>query len=135
MFENIGGKIKTLAVVTTIIGMILSIVVAITLGEMGILIGILGCLFSWIGSFVLYGFGEIIVSVQVIAANTKKEDDAVSSQEKKQKPQIDSANNYLAKYNTSPQTTSKKTTCPYCLETVDETDVACKSCGNKLNNH
>lgn len=135
MFENIGGKIKTLAVVTTIIGMVVSIIVAIALEEMGILVGILGCLFSWIGSFVLYGFGEIIVSLQIIAANTKKEQVTAPSQEEKQTTQVAPADNYLTKYKTSSSTSSKTITCPYCLETVDETDVVCKNCGKKLNAH
>ena len=70
MFDNIGGKIKTLATVVCFLGIGASIIAAsalwaqndrytptIALG-FGVLIG--GCLASWIGSFFTYGFGELI---------------------------------------------------------------------------
>ena len=74
MFENIGGKIKTLATVCTIIGIVVSIAVGIFYGAeadflAGLLIIILGCLSSWIGSFLLYGFGELIENTTEIRKN------------------------------------------------------------------
>jgi len=74
MFENIGSKLKMLAKVNCWVGISLSIIAAIVMfasaadsfygGEMYIAIGfavlIIGPLFSWIGSFVIYGFGELI---------------------------------------------------------------------------
>ena len=65
MFDNIGGKIKTLALVSTIIGMVAFGIYGLALLFSGaVLIGILvaglGCLSAWIGSFLLYGFGELI---------------------------------------------------------------------------
>ena len=71
MFGNIGGKIKTLAKVVCIAGMVLSLINAIRIWNMGntlhqdttltgLLWLILGCLGSWIGSFFTYGFGELI---------------------------------------------------------------------------
>ena len=76
MFINIGRKIKLLAIVSTVIGMIASVVGGIivmaeleqVLSGLGIIVG--GCLFSWIGSFVLYGFGELIESTQSVEDNT-----------------------------------------------------------------
>ncbi len=68
MFENIGGKIKTLAGTITIIGMLVSVIIGLLLmmSEVisGLVVGGLGCLFSWIGSFVLYGLGEVIEQLQ-----------------------------------------------------------------------
>ena len=65
MFDNIGGKIKTLALVITIIWMVASCIFGFALlcsGAVlgGILAAGLGCLSAWIGSFLLYGFGELI---------------------------------------------------------------------------
>ena len=69
MFSNIGQKIKTLAKVCTWIGIICSILCGLVVifegGDIesiliGFLIGIAGSLFSWIGSFLLYGFGQLV---------------------------------------------------------------------------
>ena len=91
MFENIGRKIMTLAQVTSVLGIIASIIGAIVLWTQAgrssyaaegvlnstawaILIG--GCLGSWIGSFVLYGFGQLIEDTATIAANSGRPDPA-----------------------------------------------------------
>lgn len=72
MFNNIGEKIKKLAIVATVLGMIASLIAAIIIwaGNMGVLYGIfvlvVGVVFSWISSFVLYGFGEVIVKLNEI---------------------------------------------------------------------
>ena len=68
MFTNIGRKIKILAYVITILGIISSLVVgiyfiSIDIAESkayGIAIIILGSLISWASSFVLYGLGQLI---------------------------------------------------------------------------
>lgn len=74
MFENIGGKIKTTAVVVTVIGIIASVIGGIAIMAahtrynptiftgIGFLVG--GCVGSWVGSFVLYGFGQMIEDLQ-----------------------------------------------------------------------
>ena len=83
MFDNIGGKIKTLAKVICWIGIIASVVVGIIIiydwfvqpyyyrnsTELitGIAVIVLGSLFSWIGSFVLFGFGELVENSSYIA--------------------------------------------------------------------
>lgn len=70
MYENIGDKIKGVAVITAILGIIASIIyggsiIAATnrYGSgvgLGWMIIIIGSLLSWVSSFVLYGFGELI---------------------------------------------------------------------------
>lgn len=68
MFDNIGAKIKMLAKVLCWIGIVASVISGIAImagtGSNGVLPGlltiVLGTLFSWIGSFVLYGFGEMV---------------------------------------------------------------------------
>ncbi|MBO4692915.1 MAG: magnesium transporter [Clostridia bacterium] len=72
MFSNIGKKIKKLATVLCWLGIIISIVCGIVAwvaadDEIGALIflvvAVAGSLLSWISSFVLYGFGELIDKV------------------------------------------------------------------------
>ena len=70
MFDNIGGKIKTLAEATCVLGILGSVILAIatlmqsdyyhvTILESILILG-LGSLGSWVGSFITYGFGELI---------------------------------------------------------------------------
>ncbi len=79
MFKNIGFKIMTLAEILCWIGIVISVVLGIyqistginTSSELlivyGVLIIIFGTLFSWIGSFLLYGFGRLIENTDIIA--------------------------------------------------------------------
>ena len=86
MFENIGAKIKKLAKVLCWIGIIGSVIFGIimistasalsryssdvTAGVLGgIAVIVFGSLFSWIGSFFTYGFGELIETNQQIRNN------------------------------------------------------------------
>ncbi len=76
MFNNIGGKIKGLATVVTVLGMVASVIVFIAIWIImglvgffvGALIGAIGFLVSWLGSFLLYGFGQLIESAENIEA-------------------------------------------------------------------
>ncbi|MBR3824812.1 MAG: hypothetical protein IKJ39_06395 [Lachnospiraceae bacterium] len=80
MFNNIGEKIKTLASVITVIGIIASLILGCwmisandDLALIGLLVMFLGSLVSWIGSFLLYGFGQLIENsdklVQMYSSN------------------------------------------------------------------
>jgi len=74
LFSNIGEKIKSLAVVSFIVGAISCIIGGIVVFALvdpnmynssplileGILLIVLGPILSWIGSWVLYGFGELV---------------------------------------------------------------------------
>ena len=86
MFDNIGGKIKTLAKVICVLGIIASVILAIvmfvaaeegpystegTYTTLGVIFLIGGPLMSRIGSFFTYGFGELIEKTTEIANNTK----------------------------------------------------------------
>ncbi len=77
MFEDIGGKIKGLAKVFCWLGIIASVITGIALmvtDEDLILAGLLsmvvGSFASWISTWLLYGFGEIIDKLYEIEANT-----------------------------------------------------------------
>ena len=84
MWSNMGNKLKVLAQIICIIGMIISLIQAIGIwsintADISVHIGnanvyqgqsstfwtglwalLLGCVLSWVGSFVLYGFGIIV---------------------------------------------------------------------------
>lgn len=76
MFSNIGGKIKTLARVITWTGIILSVIIGFVLMSMsgftGFLTALLGSLGSWISSFILYGFGQLIESTDKLVELSEK---------------------------------------------------------------
>ena len=64
MFEDIGNKIKKLVKFFAVAGMLLSIILGIILCLSNILIGIivsaLGFLLSWVGAWLMYGYGEMV---------------------------------------------------------------------------
>ena len=67
MFDNIGSKIKTVAQVVCWIGIICSVISGIVmmatdedLAFLGFMIIVIGSLISWVSSFTLYGFGQLI---------------------------------------------------------------------------
>jgi len=69
MWENIGSKLQKLAKVICWIGIILSVIGGIVMitqkqAVLGIVYIILGPLFSWIGSWTMYGLGLVVESVE-----------------------------------------------------------------------
>ena len=69
MFNNIGEKIKGLAKFVCWMGIFSSVVTSFSMMAnkstqggpiIGIIVLIVGCLLSWVGSFFTYGFGELI---------------------------------------------------------------------------
>ena len=85
MFSNIGGKIKKLAKAVCWIGIIFSCIagigVSVGLGSnalvgalVGLLVAIIGSLLSWIGSFFMYGFGELVENSKIMAETLKLSD-------------------------------------------------------------
>ena len=79
MFDNIGGKIKTLAKVVCWIGIIACIITGIVLMATnddlvlaGILTAVVGSLLSWVGSFILYGFGQLVENSDIIAEQSAR---------------------------------------------------------------
>lgn len=65
MFDRIGEKIKTVAKVIFWLGVAVGFIVAYFIGEagnnyVGIFIFLVGILISWLGTYLLYGFGELV---------------------------------------------------------------------------
>lgn len=82
MFDNVGSKIKGLAsffcwggIIASIIGGIILIGLDEDLIFAGIAVIVIGSLLSWVSSFVLYGFGELVANSAIIAG--KRVDDSV----------------------------------------------------------
>lgn len=74
MFHNIGGKIKGLALIITLISILGSIaggIAMIAIDEdliaLGVIIIIVGPLISWISSFMLYAFGQLVQNSDILA--------------------------------------------------------------------
>ena len=78
MYDNIGGKIKTLAKVTCIVEVILAAISGLALMvddedliPIGLLVMLVGPVIAWISSWLLYGFGELISKASDIERNTR----------------------------------------------------------------
>lgn len=79
MFDNIGSKIKTAAQVVCWIGIACSVILGIILmaidedgsAAVGFLIMILGSLSAWLGSFMTYGFGQLIENTDILVAEKR----------------------------------------------------------------
>ena len=131
MFKNIGDKIKTLAEVICILGIISSFVIGCILMAIdldfflkGILTIVLGSLASWIGSFVLYGFGQLVDDVNFLRFNA--ENKAIEEFEryirKEQQENSNHTNNFFIN---TPQQNN------YNTKTTD--DIIAKMIANKIN--
>lgn len=71
MFDNIGAKIKTLTEVLCWIGMGVFLIWGVLMmvgGEIltGLIVAIVGCLASWIGSFTMYAIGCIEENIAIL---------------------------------------------------------------------
>ena len=159
MFDNIGGKIKNLAVISTWIGIIFSIILAIAtwVCEFGFLLGLIvlvvGFLCSWIGSFLLYGFGELIVRIQSI--DEKLNNRATTPKVKPLSPptitehevelpgeeypeeedcEKEPEEEYLAEddMDFDERNIAKQNECPSCFHKISPSDRECNYCGYKL---
>ena len=84
LYQDIGEKIKGWAKWVFIIGAIVSVISAVIILSTAedlwvIIVGLLalfvGPIASWIFSWLLYGFGEIIDTLDVIAYNTYRKED------------------------------------------------------------
>ncbi|MBQ7037187.1 MAG: hypothetical protein IJN74_06880 [Clostridia bacterium] len=71
MYENIGEKIKTLAMTIAAIiagiGALAGLVLMRSNPIFGVLIIVAVAIIAWVSSLVLYGFGELITKVSILA--------------------------------------------------------------------
>ena len=149
MFHNIGEKIKTLAKVCTVIGIILSIISGIILMiDLNVWIGLLcivgGCILSWIGSFLVYGFGEVIVKLNEISSNLQDQKKLSVAKTLKRGNTKDNkadeiiqevVNTTLEEYEEKDEgdiNKPKANECPNCFSIITPNDIECPNCGYKL---
>ncbi len=99
MFDNIGGKIKGLAVIIFALGAVGSIIGGFVMmcsgiDELvitGLLTGLLGTLFSYISTMALYGFGQLIENTSYTANDMFKLKQDVSELKRNLVPQESNA--------------------------------------------
>ena len=132
MFDNIGLKIKMLAKFSTIIGIVISCIVgfvAMLSGAflMGLLYALIGALIAWVGSFLLYGFGELVENNQIIACycmeNPKNNEGAQSNSS--------STLNNSVKFDDHSRRPQTMKSCHKCGGYYDVGIEECPHCGNK----
>lgn len=83
MFNDIGGKLKGLAKVTTILGIISSVLSGIVQmfdqPLVGILTMVLGSVLFWISSFTIYGLGQLIENTDELVIQGRQAPEAPRS--------------------------------------------------------
>ena len=79
-YNNIGGKIKGLAkaafIVEAIAAVLSGIVMFIEDDDMflmAVLVAVVGPIVAWVGSWLLYGFGQLIENSDTLVKNTAKD--------------------------------------------------------------
>lgn len=138
MFEDIGGKIKKLAVVTCILGMSASVIWGFVLFADSIPIGLLvmavGCVCSWVGTFTLYGFGELIAETrrnreinQQLLAALKPQQPPVQPESAKRAASVGSYSIPGAKNATV--SVADSWTCKHCGTRNPKVSLFCRVCG------
>lgn len=136
MFDNIGGRIKALAVVTCILGMIASVIWGFVLfaDSIGLLVMAVGCVCSWVGTFTLYGFGELIeetrrnreINQQLLAALKPQQPTA---QPESAKPAASVGSYSIPGAKSSTGSAAEQWTCKHCGTRNPKTSLFCRDCG------
>lgn len=133
MFDNIGTKLQNLATITTVIGIILSIIAGIaaivnTSFWIGLLIIIIGGLASWISSWMLYAFGTLVENSQIIA--DRLSDISAAHSEKPAEPAYSAPRPEAPKVRTLvTEQGAVAWMCSACHTRNDITSMTCKECG------
>ena len=144
MFENIGDKIKSLATVLAVLGIVvygiwgLVLITSVSFFT-GLLVIVLGSLVSWVGSFFMYGFGELIDKVCEIERNTRNSATKTTAPTTETPANTYSnASNQGAGYSLSAMAAGRNTSgapwiCRKCNTKNDAKQMHCKECGEYKN--
>lgn len=152
MFEEPGHKLKTVAKILCWLGIIGTVIAAVTLGKdrygdldllSFALILVIGCVTSYISSLVLYGFGEMIENTSGISGHTSRilvklegiEQSAGQHSTDKSSAESNHPSNSSLGARTSAELDLKSKgliRCPECgtIQSIDRE--SCYCCGNKL---
>lgn len=126
MFKNIGKKIKILAKVVCWIGIIASVIMGLIIMfdayslVGGLFAAAVGALSSWIGSFLLYGFGELVDNTSEIAKKLDMKNESLTQEAPK--------SDFLPKYDPA-----AKYKCPECGEVFSHGAKNCPGCNKSIN--
>lgn len=150
MFDRIGEKIKTLAVISFALGVLASLIGAIALWAAnsyrnptvfaGICVLVGGSLASWIGSFFTYGFGELIeetrrnreINQQILNhLNAQQGKDGAPGSPARDVPVAFSGSRAPgSRHEVKPLTDTREGwVCKYCGTRNVNSDLMCKDCG------
>lgn len=131
MFDNIGGKIKGLAAVCCWIMMGMFVLVGLlSMGQNGFFGGLIlivsGLLISWVSSFVLYGFGELVECASDIRAKLYQRPVAAPQQQPSNITPVRAA---APAYERPKHTPSGGWRCKNCGYSNSSTAMYCTDCG------
>ncbi len=137
MYDNIGGKLKTVAQVGAALGVIASIILGIVNGRTlfltdnpvgGFLLGLLiaggGSFLSWLGSLLMYGVGEIAENTEYMTSKISRLNIYQSASTEKS-PMSKSASN-IDQINQS-----EYWICAHCGQKVRTNRSTCWACGKE----
>jgi len=131
MFDNIGKKLKGLALFLCWGGIILSIILGLLIFGVGNIYGVLtmvlGPLSSWISSWIIYAIGEIAENTQIKRNDREISEKKRNDRDISEKKRIESV---FKSYSSNQASTIRKC-CPFCGETV--TSKICSMCGKENN--
>lgn len=128
MWENIGRKLQSLAKVLCWIGIVISVISGIVIMAQsnryqstiltGILYIVVGCLFSWISSWALYGLGIVVEYVESNKGSSTYTDTSAGY-----------AFHGIKTSDGGTITSGSYWTCPGCQTRNPMSKVTCKQCG------
>ena len=134
LYENIGGKIKNWAKRIFIVEAIGSIITAMALPNasgdpddfilISLLIAIVGPIVAWVGSGILYAFGELVEDTHAMRKKYYPMAEEQANREAEEKANREAEEIAQKKAQTF--------SCPKCSNTVNYGDVSCSSCGQQF---
>ncbi|MBE6879245.1 MAG: hypothetical protein E7490_00220 [Ruminococcaceae bacterium] len=143
MFNNIGRKIKSLVKVLFVVscigaGILVCLCVAFTfqykipeVALFGLLIAAAIVFFSWIGSFVLYGFGDLVENSDITQYYTKKIYDELHEEPNETTHNTGSHSSSMSNFRQQALGVNHTCwTCKNCKEDNPNTSVFCQNCGD-----
>lgn len=139
LYENIGRKIKSLAMCLFFVEAIGSLIAGIALGieveEIYFLLVLIGPFIAWISSFIMYAFGELVEDTESIRKNivvkTTFDNDSNISSNKTNNIHINTKRTSSA---TSNNSANIYWTCSACKRENSVDRKECWNCGNNRSN-
>ena len=134
MFDNVGGKIRGLAIIQLILGcigsIVLAVILAVEIDVLSLLIGLVGIAVSIVNALLLDGLGQLVENSDIIIDLLRNKETGTSN-----RPSSTEENNYLTRLahekkegNTS--TASHYWTCEKCGCKNPKTSTSCRDCGD-----